>query len=99
MEFRGNTTSWTLMAPSEFLFNKKILKFCQLMVYKFKGKEMHQTISLKINCAIIGNMHLKRFWLIAMFLFFLFNWNSLHSRLNSQPLQGMDLQEKEAKKD
>ena len=24
------------------------------MVCKFKGKEMHQTISLNINCAIIG---------------------------------------------
>ena len=29
------------MAPSEFLFNKLILNFCQLMVCKIKGKEKH----------------------------------------------------------
>ena len=29
-----------------------------------------------------------------------FNWDSLHARLNAeQPLQGMELQEKEAQKD
>ena len=54
MEFRVNTTSWRLIALAEFLFNKQILNFCKLMVCKFKGKEMHQTISLNINCTIIG---------------------------------------------
>ena len=32
-------------------------------------------------------------------LWFFFNWDSLHAGLSSQPLRGMELQEKEAQKD
>ena len=31
MEFQVNSTSWRLTAPSEFLFNKLILNFFQLV--------------------------------------------------------------------
>ena len=31
MEFQMNNTSWQLTATSEFLLNKLILKFCQLL--------------------------------------------------------------------
>ena len=82
IEFRVNSTSWRLMTCSEFLFNKLILKLCQLMVRKFKAKEKHQTISLDINCAITRNMRLKSVQLITMFQFF-FNWGPLHARLNN----------------
>ena len=44
----------------KFLFNKLILKLCQLMVRKFKVKEKHQTILLDINCVITRNMRVKR---------------------------------------
>ena len=35
----------------------------------------------------------------SLTLLHFFNWDSLHTRLNSQPLQGTELQEKEAQKD